>query len=428
MPQHQALGREAAPNRYIAGIVGARKAIVRQNELRRGVSAAQRAATTEARKAEAKERLLVLGQRLMRLEEKLLPPVQERVERCRTTVEERKRTFDDARERLLALPRAARGFFASHRPVLLVGVAVVVFDGAVLHGILEYSGMTSLTVWLTSATVPMAVGAANHGLGVLAGAIGLRVSSRHRLKLAAALFVAGMGALVVAFVLLTGFRVEAANAQNEALRALADGDAGAQLTFFISPVWMGPLQIAGSFAAITMTALWTMAKEGRDFRALVVEPARTDWHQAEADLRDAERDCGDVEQRIEQTHQELETAALAEHQVEADGRAALVEADVADDALAAALDSEDELAKAMQARYEATEQYYDRIYRNGGVWRVAMATQFRRFRRPSTLGAIERRADERPEPEQFQPGLHIAGASRNGHHDDPLYSSHMAAS
>src|SRR5690242_2359959 len=88
MPQDEALGSAAAPNRYIAGLVGARKAMVTRDELRRGIGAAQRATTVEARKAEAKERFRLLGQKLMRIEVTFLRRATADVERARLKVDE----------------------------------------------------------------------------------------------------------------------------------------------------------------------------------------------------------------------------------------------------------------------------------------------------------------------------------------------------
>jgi hypothetical protein len=326
--------------------------------------------------------------------EKLIPAAEDRVVQCAETVRRLAGARDEGRRRFMELPRALRGYFDSHRGVFFVGASVVLFDAAVLHGILEYSGMMPMTVWLTSATVPLAIGATNHGLGVLAGAIGLRAAQEHRLRLAVVGFVAGVGALLIAFATLTVFRVEAADAQNAAIRAVAADAPNAQLTFFISPSWMGPLQVAGSFAAIAMTALWTIAKEGREVRWLEVECRHLAWQDAVEELRSAEREFEAAKRHREDTRAELESAALLEHRIEADAAAAKVEVDTSEHVLAASLASEDELAKTIQARYETAEQYFSQIYKNGDVWRMAMATVFPRWGRPYTPGSSDMAADD----------------------------------
>jgi hypothetical protein len=379
-PETKALGRRAGPIRFIVGSVGVRKGVLIQKFRHAEVPLAQRASSAAARQAAAREKVRVLGQRLMRLIEQRLPQAQEHAA-------ERQRVFEHQRDEYRALPRMQRGYFETYKPVSFVGVAVVLFDVAVLHGIMEYSGASAAQAWATSLTVPLAIGAINHGAGVVAGAIGLRAPANQRMKLALVVFVAALGSMVIAFVLLTIFRAQAADSQNAAIQALAEGDTHAQLTFLLSPVWMGPLQIAGSFTAIAMTALWVMSKPGREFVADVLTPAKTEWQKAEAELKH-------VHQRVEATHAELEDAALVEHQIEADSKAAQAQLDASTNILDAALQSEDALAEAMQGEYLASLTYFDQIGKNGAVWRMAHSTIFPRLGRPYTPGATDTAADE----------------------------------
>lgn len=390
MPEDRALGPEASPNRVVSGGVGVRKGVLIQNAVRAGINALQRVRTAKARKGEAKAASAGLGRRLARLL-KQVAPLDKRAAALKDIYETR-------RDEYLALPRMTRGYFGSHWPVIAVGVGVVVFDVGLLHSVLEYSGAGPLTVWLTSLSVPLAIGASNHGFGVLAGGIGGRVAAGQRLKLAAVLALSGLGALLGAFVLLTLFRAQAADSQNAALQALADGDRHVSLTFFVSPVWMGPLQIAGSLAAITMTAFWVMAKPGRDFSALILAPAYEQWQRAEGEL-------AVLTQRIEDSHGEMEAAALVEHQIEADAHAAQVEVQANERILKAALGAEDQLERAIQARYETTEQYYDRIGENGGVVTVALSTVHPRRGQPYTPGPVDVDVDDRfaAEPDAPRP-------------------------
>jgi hypothetical protein len=422
MAEDKSVGKGAAPNRWLTGAIGVRKGTLTQEHIRRSVALAQRAPMAEGRKAEAKERLRVLGQRLMSLTEHVLPPLEEKAS-------ELERVFKAKLDEYMAMPRMLRGYFETHKVVIFVGAAVVVFDCWVLHGVLEYSGMSTVTVWGTSLTVPLAIAATNHAFGVIAAAIGLRAPARQRMKLVAALFIAGLASLVIGFLLLTLFRAQAADSQNQAIQALASGNTKAQLTFFISPIWMGPLQIAGSFGAIAVTAFWVTAKQGRDFMTMAVTPARIEWEQAKIELVE-------VRQRIEGTHQELETAALVEHQVEADAQGALVEAAAGDKVLEAALGAEDALEGALQGEYEATYTYFDQIGKNGGVWRMAMATVFPKFGRPYTPGATDAAADDdliterhaQKEPKKrrlFRRAPTPAPTSRNGHRDHHVDPDHL---
>lgn len=389
MPAEHALGQRAAPNRFIAGCIGVRKAVAQRDAARQITPAAQRIASAPGRKAQATTRIEAIRQRLERFTADVLAPTRERLAIATTAAADSKKAFDNARRDYLALPRMHRGYTETIKPVIFVAGGVVAFDAFVLHGVLETSGLSSATVWGTSLTVPVAIAGANEAFGVLAGAIGARVPARHRLKLAAALLAAGLGSLIIAFATLMIFRAEAVTAMNKALVAVATGHGTSQLSFFISPLWMGPLQIAGSFAAITMTALWTMAKDGREYRKLVLAPLEQALNDAERARQTTEVGVNAAEQRVEQARNELEQAILLEHEIEAESQAATAEIDATKSIVAADLDVEDRLCDAMQARYEATYQHHDRLFHNGGVWRAAMATVFPRFGRPYTPGPTD---------------------------------------
>lgn len=407
--QRDALGRNAAPNRHIEGAVETRKTVARQDALAKEQAARTRVTTVRSRQREARETVRALRSTLADLKQQLTATQQR--------VRDRRDALDEAIDHwLLGMPRALRGYFEKRSAVAAVAVAVATFDAWVLHAALEYSGMSGSVVWGTTLSVPLLIIAINHGFGVLAGAIGLRTPPRRHLQLAVALLVAGFGAALVGFVLLMIFRVHAIDAQNATLRAFARGDAGAQLKFFISPLWLGPLQIAGSFAALSMTALWTMAKEGRDFRALVLDPLTLDWEEASTELSRLER-------RFAEKSEELQDAVLEEHRIETDGLAAGVEIEIARRQLEAALEAEDGLGKASQALYETTERYHDRIAENGRVWRVAMPTAFPRYGDPFTPGprdvASEEPADRYPQraratpPWRGRPNSNGRGRRRN---------------
>ena len=93
---------------------------------------------------------------------------------------------------------------------------MVAFDGGSLHVGLQRAGYSSSTVLYLALTVPLLIGAINHALGLLAGAIGGALG-RWRLKVAVGVFIAGFGALTTALVMLMVFRSEAAAGQNGTL-------------------------------------------------------------------------------------------------------------------------------------------------------------------------------------------------------------------
>ncbi len=376
-----ALGPKSAAAQYIDGGVRVREGVHEQASLEGTTPARRRQATAPARKSAAAAARRGLQDWLATLKRESLPLAERRLE------EARKRR-DAARACLAEMPRLLRGYFESRRPVFLAGLAVVIFDGFVLHGALEASGLDKLSIWGTSIAVPMAIAAANHAFGVLAGAIGLATPPRHRLRMAAFLFVVGLGAMVVSFGLLMTFRASAADATNASLTKIAEGNFNAQLEFFVSPIWMGPLQVGGSLAAITLTAFWTMAKAGREHRAMVLAPA-------EAEHGRAERAVKEVEGEIEAGHARLRDSAAAEHDVDADGEAAGAEIAVAAEILAAAKGGEKGLGAALNGTYQDAYEYHDTLYRNGGVWRMALPSVFNRLtRRWRTPGPGAARASE----------------------------------
>ena len=418
--ESQASGDQAPPALFQEHSGEARQGALRAQSARQVGEANKRRATAQARKGR--------GRALKELAEANLRRLTDRLAEARRRIEERRAALATAREAHRLQPRLHRGYFERYLPVALVCLGVVLFDSGVLHGALSTAGLDPVSLWITTLTVPCAIGAANHGFGVLGGAIALRVPPERRLAVAAAWAIAGFGSLVVAFALLTFFRSQAAHAQNEALAGLAAGDAGESLSFFISPVWLGPLQVAGSFAAVTMTALWTAAKPSREHLADVVRPA-------EAELAAAEAELAGLEAEAEAARAEMADATVVEFDVEAEAAAADVEIGVLRQELDARLAEEEANSRAMKARYETTRLHVDQLYRNGGIWRMAMATVFPRFRRPYTPGPTdvpadedeiaERHAAKGPRPRRGRlRGRRTAPVSPNGHKPDEPIDPH----
>ena len=357
---------------------------------------AQTAALMERAKAHAE----ILAERVRRLQDDVLPNRTATVEAKRAIVETAKSEFH-------ALPRSVQGYIERAAIVWMIEIGVVMFDAAVVHGALERAGLGQATLWITTVTVPFLIWAANHSFGVLAGAIGLRVPREDRLRLAAITFIGGAAALGIAFVTLAVFRAQAADAQNAALQALARGDDSATLKFFLSPLWMGPLQVAGSIAAIVAVALWTIAKDGR--------AKADDIRKAEAELVEARAAQRQADADLERTISEAQAARLAVFDVTAGGEAAKVEIENRIELFKAVEETEDALAAAVAAKYAARFLYVDKVYANGGVVRCALPTV------PRSLGRRARGPQDRmaAPAAPLEPTTPSTNGHKPGHYIDP---------
>ena len=345
-----ARAEDAPPKQFLDGVGRVRQAQVRRDGLAARVDCEQRQATGSARKAEAGVRLDNLRRRLA--------PLRERLDAARARTQTCQRQLDTATADLRALPVSQRGLI-SKALLVFVEAAVVVFDSFLIHAALEQSGMGAISVWGTTLTVPLAIAACNTAFGLLAGVVATRLPGRR--WLAAGVLAAGLVALLVAFGLLGYFRAEAVDAQNQELSQLAAGGQLGSLSVFISPLWMMPLQLAGSIAAMVAMALWTVGAPGRDQRRLVGD-YRREYLAAEQAEQSAVAE-------LEAAERAAEDAAVAEHQIEADVQSAGVEARAIVDVVQAGLDGETALTEAMQARYETAFLHHDKLYANGDVWR-----------------------------------------------------------
>lgn len=378
---------------FIEGAVGKRKSVKGEATWRQIAPKYRQAETAGARADGEAARTQHIRQRVGELKERGLPLALQRLDQARTKVEV-------ATAGLMAKPRLLRGYFSTPRPVFLAAGSVVCFDAFVLHGALVMSGLDVVSVWGTTATVAMAIAAANHAFGVLAGAIGLATPTQHRMRVAVVLFVAGFGAMLTAFLLLMVFRADATSATNEALRSIARGRMPSDLSFFISPLWMGPLQVGGSLAAISLTGFWTMAKESREYTELVIAPAAV----AQAT---AARDVATVRGEIAAGEAALESSIVDKHGIEADGLGATADIATALAARDTAYDGEDSLGDAAKGRYRDSYAYQEKLYRNGGLWRMATPsirawfTRRWRSRGPADLSGDEPAMPARP----FEPPL-----------------------
>lgn len=168
----------------------------------------------------------------------------------------------------------------------------------------------------------------------------------------------------------------------------------------ISPVWLGPAQIAGSIVAIFMCAVFTLGKDGREMKGAVREH--------EEGLAHCDAEVVRCEDRIEDEHQQHEGVLVAAQDIEADAAAAQATVDAHPEILAAELDAEDGLAEAVRGRLRSMFTYVDQIYANGVVVRVALAT-VRRFGRRYTPPAGDAAGEPYRAPDPGSNG-------DNGHH------------
>ena len=403
VPDDAALGEEAAPNRYAQHGGEVRTWVFRENILRDMAGPRRTLAQAPSLRDAAKARIPQIQNRIERLVATVLPAKVKAVDDQEEPVVAARAALEHARERWRSLRRSERGYYDSVWIVWAVEILVVFFDAFVIHGALEKTGVSQAGLWGTTLTVPGAIWAANHSLGVLAGAIGMRVQ-QSRLRLGAVAFVSGAGALLVAFVTLAIFRDASAQAQNDALKAIAQGEPST-LEFFLSPLWMGPLQVAGSVAAISAVALWTIAKPGREQQTRVNE-ALEDLAECEGEYERAVSELREVERHIEAAYDALEAAEVAVYEIDARGAAADAEIDNLEAIFDAQQEQEAALAATVQARYEAELTWVKKIYENGGVWRCAMPTHERLFRRVRSRGPLDRAGAPPVEPSQNGEGPH----------------------
>jgi hypothetical protein len=341
---------DSPPKQFLDGVGRVRQAQVRRDGVAARVECDRRQATGPARKAEACERLGSLRRRLDRLGERRKAAGADKQE-CRSRLEA-------VAEELRALPASRRGLI-SKALLILIEVAVVLFDGFVIHAALEQSGMTPSGVYGTTITVPLAIAACNTAFGLLAGLLALRTPARR--WLAAGALAAGLVALLVAFGLLGWFRAEAVDAQNQELAQVASGGRLGSLSFLLSPLWMAPLQLAGSVAAMAVMALWTVGAPGRALRDQVTEHRR--------EYRAAEQAEATVAAELEETERALSEAHLVLHQIEADVQAARVEGPAIVEVVEIGTDGEVALTEAMKSRFETAFLHHDKLYANGDAWR-----------------------------------------------------------
>jgi hypothetical protein len=345
VPPDRALADDAAPKQFIDGATEQRKDDIKAASARGQTPARERVKTVLPRRTEARKLVRALKRRCA----SLLDQIGEASRRAAELRAELDHAIDDM---LTRLSQIQRGYFERFAVVAGPSTAVGAFDAGIAHAVVEYAGFSAVVVWATTVTVPFAIVGINHALGLLAGAIGERTPEDDLRRLAVMAFCAAFLAALASFGLLMIFRATAAHSQNEALRSLIAGDVDTKLTFFVSPLWMGPLQVCGSMSVIVLTALWTMAKPGREQRKLVIDPLQKRLDEADAEVRQ-------LVTTHRQTTAELEEAELLEDRIEADGLAAQVQVEQMEKACRADVAAVDGSKEAAKARYGAAYESHD---------------------------------------------------------------------
>lgn len=385
-----AVGKGSGAVQSIKGKIAARKAALTVRARRQEAALARQVATKESRLAANKESEAAAGRKAKRLTAQL-PEAKGRVR-------EQARRVEGLRARYEGLSRSAKGFIGYVGVVAAIETSVVAFDGGSLYSALERAGFSDVAVWFLSGAVPLLIGAVNHSLGVLAGAVSTKLGA-NRLKVAVATFAAGFGMAVTTFLLLAAFRSQATSGQNEALKQWASGNLGAHPSLIISPLWLGPAQIAGSIAAIIAVCLFTVAKPGRELRREIAEAA--------GELSGREAEVAAIKQRIEAAHQEQDAHREAHQAIVAEVAEVSAELERHGGLLDAELDAEAGLAEAAEGRLRTIYHHERQLYENGGVVRMALPSVFRFFGRWFTPGSSVRQGGPAPSP------------STNGHESMP---------
>ncbi len=386
VPAKEALAETAAPISRIKGAAKLRAAVVRMRSLNARSPARQRIETLPARQAAAAVHERHVAERLALLEAK--PALIEKL--IKTAGEE----VASLRSALATLPILERASLVTIAGVAAIGAAAFAYDGVVLAPALKHAGFGLQGPMLLGASImtPVALVAVCLLLGLVWGGIIRHLTERQQLRMLVITLAIGALALLATIVLLTLFRA--------GITAVHNQPGGSQVhhkRHYVIPWWFGPFQFAGALAASGAVALHAASEKGRELRTRLAE--------ATGRVSAFEDERRGVERQTERTRGELETAALAVHEVERDAKAAEIEVRTFEETLEAELAAEEALEMSAVGAYRAMFTYIQKIYANGDVWRVALPTVPRRFSRVFT-----------PPPQEAKQYEHAATDS-NGHKD-----------
>jgi uncharacterized membrane protein (DUF485 family) len=364
MPRDQALGEDAAPNRFIKNGAQARIGVFAEKAYRAVVPAAQRIATAPARRDAQEARGEALRERIRRLAEQFGGVREEGAQKRRELAAEE--------GKLASLPRQAKGYFGSKMTVGGIEGIVGGFDLVVLRSSFQHTAITSEWVmWATAGGVASLILVVNFGLGVLAAFCGSWLSTRTRLRVTLAALAGGFVAITITFALLMIFRDNATASLNAGLVARAHGRHHAVYPF-VSLTWMGPAQLAGSITATATAALWALEKPVREQRQLIATVIAAVQNIAAHAVR--------IEAEIIATLAEIESIAAKTFEIAADAEAARVEVELIRHILPAKVYSEEAMARSITGLYETYYTAESRLFDNGEVVRCATPTLWWPFR------------------------------------------------
>lgn len=374
-PENIAVGPDSGAIQSILGKIKARKGAITLRHRRQEIERAKQVAMKKPRLAANKEDEAATIRHAERLE-KELPGAEARVKEQAVVV-------DGWQGRYEELSRSAKGFIGDLAVLVGIEASVVVFDGGSLYSALEKAGFSEVAVWFLAGAVPLLIGATNHALGLLAGAIETKLGP-NRLRVAAGVFAAGFGMLVTAFGLLMIFRAAATSDQNHTLAQWAGGNFHSHPSFILSPLWLGPAQIAGSISSIASVALYTVAKPGRELRGRLRE--------ATGELVSREAAVKTIKQGVEAAYKERDAHRKAAHEIITEIAGVEAELDRYGELLEAELDGESGLGEAAEGRLRTSFDYERQLFENGDVVRAAVPSIFRFFGRWFTPASSVRKA------------------------------------
>jgi hypothetical protein len=181
VPREEVLSDDAPARRYLEGGVQVRQELVREDAEIASLPAHQSIFSEEARRKQAEENVALLG-------DDLVLQVGEEDE-AKGRREQALQKLTSAKQALSDLPALAKGLLGKWI-VVLIEMAVAVFDAAVVHSVLEISGLTPAAAWLSTLLIPGVIASAHVAFGALAGFIVGQISPRNQLKVAVGMFAA----------------------------------------------------------------------------------------------------------------------------------------------------------------------------------------------------------------------------------------------
>jgi len=168
-------------------------------------------------------------------------------------------------------------------------------------------------------------------------------------------------------------------------------------------------------------ALYSM---GKDYARLRIQLA-----DAERDVVAVEAEIDTKEREIEQTREEIRANVLEVFQIEANAAGAEAAVISRSKEFQALVNTEKAMAEEMAEIYKAERNYYEALFANGGVWRMALPTVYSYFNRPKDLPPTHAASDEHTinqRRQQRRPRRRRAPVSSNGRPDHDVDPEQLA--